>query len=232
MSDVSKNGNAVPASARFRHLDGSKKFAIFPMEWYPLMPSPTALGVFLALCAHIGRDGLCFPSRKTIARFACVHPNRVTEALRALEKLGAIQTESVSGGSSRYRIMPIPLPEVNETFSADPSPKSGETPPSPKSGETPHLNPVRPPHLNPVPISNQGSIHERERRARAKASEQAKADEQEAVRTDDEQACFANDLADAAFNATRGFTDEQRRANLARFKTMLTRRDARFGTTG
>jgi hypothetical protein len=64
-------------------------------------------------------------------------------------------------------------------------------------------------------------------RARAEASEQ-----QQAKTNNDQASDAANDLADAAFKATLGFTEEQRRANVARFKTMLMRRDAHFGTTG
>jgi hypothetical protein len=217
---------ARSAATRMHHLSGCEKFAIFPMAWYPLMPSPTALGVFLALCAHVGRDGWCFPSRKTIARLACVHPSRVSEALRALEAIGAIQTEHVSGGSSRYRIMPIPSPDSNETFPATPLPDSGKTQPLPEIGNTPYLNPVRPPNRNPVAISDHGVSMKRTSRARAKASEQAK------TTTDDEQADFANDLADEAFAFTAGKTEEQRRANFARFAAMLGQPDARFGATG
>jgi|SRR6266700_4934207 len=99
---------ARPAATRMHHLSGCEKFAIFPMAWYPLMPSPTALGVFLALLSHAGDDGWCYPSLETLARLACVKSRHVRTALRALEMIGAIETMQAPGRSSRYRVMPPP----------------------------------------------------------------------------------------------------------------------------
>ena len=127
MSEFSQNGSSVPVYARMRHLSGSQKFAIFPMEWYPIIPTPTALGVFLALLSHAGNDGWCFPSLETLAGLACVKPRHVRTALRVLETIGAIQTVHASGRSSRYRVMPPPLQMECGQISSSPSNKGRTT---------------------------------------------------------------------------------------------------------
>jgi Helix-turn-helix domain len=100
MSDLSKNGNGVPAS--------STRFARFHLEWIPLLPTPTAQTVFLVLLAHANPQGECWPKQTTIASLTGVLPRRVREALRDLEKCGALETIHKKGGRSKYKVSFLP----------------------------------------------------------------------------------------------------------------------------
>ena len=164
------------------------KFAIMPMSWLPHIPTLRMLRVFLALAAHADRSGRCFPSIPTISKYTALQTEHVRASLRALEKLGAIQTQQVSGRSSRYQLMPPPPSNLEGGEIQDPPPIQGGVPPSDLEG-TP------PPDL--APLSNQGTYHLNKPVARAREGAKAPTDED-------------------------GFTDEQRAANLARFKAMFT----------
>ncbi len=110
------NSSTSPRSA---HLTGSSKFAIFPMEWMPHIKTFRDLRVFLAILAHVGHDGWCWPSIATISRFSNLENRHVIRSIRALESLGAVHTEHRKNKPSRYHVIPCPHKVVAESAMAD-----------------------------------------------------------------------------------------------------------------
>jgi hypothetical protein len=95
----------VIAKSGLSYLGGSQ-YAVFPIEWIPLLPNPTALTVFLVLLAHANPAGRCFPKLSTVAKLACIDRRHVRRAIRELESIGAIETTVRGGHPSTYRILP------------------------------------------------------------------------------------------------------------------------------
>jgi Helix-turn-helix domain len=228
MSELSKNGNAVPVSAT--------RFAKFHLEWLPLLPTPTALRVFLVLLAHAKPQGECWPRQATIASLAGVHPRRVREALRDLEKCGALETIHKKGGRSKYKVSFLPPNEVRPDLGLSVNCTEAENRPEVR----PDLGPCHGPDLGPsrnrpgdISINKTSRVraHGGEEKTTGDEGRTTSLDTEKAPLAEDALADLANDLADTAFKATLGFTEEQRRANVARLATLM-RRDARFGTTG
>lgn len=76
------------------------------------------LGIGVAVSTFINRKGNCFPSRQAIANLCGCHPQRISEALAILERVGFLKRTFRFGKSSIYT-----LTQNRE----DPLPKTGKT---------------------------------------------------------------------------------------------------------
>jgi DNA-binding MarR family transcriptional regulator len=83
---------------------GGERFARVPLSWLTWDLTPTELRVGLALCAHAGHEGKCWPSKSKISDLTGVDVHHVRRALRSLESKGLLQTSGRTGRSSMYTL--------------------------------------------------------------------------------------------------------------------------------
>ncbi len=100
---------------------GPQRWGRVYLQWArQLRGRPTALLVLIAIAARADRGGRCWPSLKQLAAdLGGMHPNRVSEAVKALLNLGIIERTRRPRKSSFYTLVP---------------PKPGESPDSPTTG--------------------------------------------------------------------------------------------------
>jgi hypothetical protein len=159
-----------------------RRFAKFDPEWIPFLPNPTAQTVFLVLLSHARSDGECWPRRTTIASMAHISLCHVSEALRALEGIGAVKTIHTKGKRSRYKVMFHPQESV--------VPDSGITP----NGVVPDLDTTVVPDSGSSQVSESGTTRNRPGNISMNITSRVRARDDGEEKTTDEEAGEASDF--------------------------------------
>jgi Helix-turn-helix domain len=156
---------ANAAATRFAHL-GAGMYGMLPLAWAPHMHGERMIKVFWALCAHVGSDSSCYPSRAQIARLTGIDERHVQRTLRELEKIGALETRLRRGHSSVYRLMPPPQSKVGAD-SASPQKEVGADSASQEGADS-----ASPPRADSAPHNRpRNRVFNRPSRARARAGD-------------------------------------------------------------
>jgi len=166
LNPISGNDQAMASTYSSSSSNSVPQFAIITISEISQLNTCNGaqIKVYLALAAHAGPDGDCWPGRRRLAEITGQRKENVSRATAALEIAGLIEKSQTPAGRVIYHLplhhrpaAPVPMPEqVPPGINADTPPVSTPTPIEQTREQTKNQREAEPePTVEPAPLSQE-----------------------------------------------------------------------------